>query len=252
MSNYTIWGLFGPVTWAFWLAALALLAAMMGQRGRGWSNVLLGAAVTIFIILGIAPTGHWLARELEAQFAPISLDQQDVDHIVVLAGSEELLSAALTGRPEFNGAGDRVVEGAAIARVKPNAKLWIVGGVTAGGPLSDADWTRLAWRRLGIPERQIAVLNGTLDTCGNAQGIANQQLSGNILLVTSAVHMPRAKRCFDARRVLVIPYPVDFLTVPGVSTSDWLTPNILGNLTLADRALHEWVGMAVYRLRGRL
>jgi uncharacterized SAM-binding protein YcdF (DUF218 family) len=71
-----------------------------------------------------------------------------------------------------------------------------------------------------------------------------------ILLVTSAMHMPRAVGAFRKAGFQVIAAPADF-------HAGWDQPDILsrwfpnaGNLLYAGLALHEWVGIATYRLRG--
>ena len=70
------------------------------------------------------------------------------------------------------------------------------------------------------------------------------------VVVTSAMHMPRTVACFRAAGWGdVIPYPTDFKVVLG----DWDagTVQVADNLALLDAALHEWIGLAYYRLTGR-
>lgn len=246
MSNYAIWGVFGPATWPLWLALLAFVASF-SSRLRRVSRLLLGLAVGSFVAFGLLPSGDWLSRPLELRFPRLDTRVLAPAHIVVLAGAEELDASVVAERPEFSGAADRVVEGAALAREHPRATLWIVGGVERHGR-ADVEWTRLAWARLGVDPARIKVIGDTHDTCENAIGVARRRLPGEIVLVTSAIHMPRAVACFAAHDVAVTPYPVDY-TIR--FRSRLLGGSILGNLRQLDTALHEWIGLAWYRLRGR-
>ncbi len=82
-----------------------------------------------------------------------------------------------------------------------------------------------------------------------------------IVLVTSAMHMPRAYAVFRTYDLSIIPAPTDYL----VTYSDWVyyrQPNLglqLMNLLpkaeymeMTEKALKEMIGIAVYRLRGWL
>ena len=80
-----------------------------------------------------------------------------------------------------------------------------------------------------------------------------------VILVTSAVHMPRSVALFQTQGIQVIPAPSDFtvtqagwddLTHATLATQvvNWL-PSI-GNLDMTTNALKEYIGNLVYRLRG--
>jgi uncharacterized SAM-binding protein YcdF (DUF218 family) len=252
VSNYTIWGLFGPATWPWWLATLALLSTFT-PRGRRWTRRLAGLAVAAFVTLALLPAGHWLAEPLERRFPAPDLRHGRVDHIIVLAGAERLAGSARRGEPEVSGAAERIIDGAALARTFPAAQLWIVGGVRdRRSPLTDADWTARTWRRLGVPPARTRIVRETLDTCANAAGVAAQRPRGSLLLVTSALHMPRAVACFRAHGLRPLPYPVDYLNPAVEGPLDALQPNLAANMERSDRAIHEWLGLLLYRLRGRI
>ena len=69
------------------------------------------------------------------------------------------------------------------------------------------------------------------------------------VLITSAMHMPRAVGVFRKAGWDPIPYPVDFTTLSHGKTGLWrgLGPG-LGGL---NKALKEWIGLVAYRLLGR-
>jgi uncharacterized SAM-binding protein YcdF (DUF218 family) len=62
--------------------------------------------------------------------------------------------------------------------------------------------------------------------------------------------MPRAAGAFRKAGFEVIPVPADFRTGWGESSLlEKLLPSA-NNLIAADAALHEWLGITIYRLRG--
>jgi uncharacterized SAM-binding protein YcdF (DUF218 family) len=248
--NYLLWGLFGPATWPIWLAALG--AALLLLRRPRAARAALGSALVTFLLLGVAPTGLWLMRTLETRFPADPLTTAPTD-IVVLAGAEALRESAERGQPEFSSAADRVIAGAVLARRYPEARLWIVGGVRRPGlPRYDADWTRDLWLSLGIPAARIVAVTDTKDTCGNAAGVAARPHGSGVLLVTSAFHMPRSVGCFRAAGIEPRPYPVDVRSWAPRSFRDAFSADLSGNLDRADFALHEWIGLAYYRVQGRI
>ena len=68
-------------------------------------------------------------------------------------------------------------------------------------------------------------------------------------LVQALGAMPRSIAAFRAAGWNVVAYPVDYRTRGGEVPSD-PSFNILGGLVLLDMAVHEWVGLAGYRLLG--
>ena len=91
------------------------------------------------------------------------------------------------------------------------------------------------------------------------QEIADEAGINKILLVTSAAHMPRSVKLFEAQGFEVIPAPTDFR----VTEADWQflfegepmeqifhwIPDAY-HLYVTTVMLKEYVGMAIYGLRG--
>ena len=76
-----------------------------------------------------------------------------------------------------------------------------------------------------------------------------------MLLVTSAIHMPRAAAIFRKLNIDIIPAPTDYL-VPADNQNHSLEGRILSLLPDANatfnfsKAMKEYVGFVIYRLRG--
>jgi len=104
-----------------------------------------------------------------------------------------------------------------------------------------------------IPPAAIQIESGSINTRENAtrsyQALAPRGIR-RILLVTSAMHMPRAAGAFRKAGFEVTAVPADFRSGWGESTTlEKLQPSA-NNLVNCDAALHEWLGIVIYRLRG--
>lgn len=104
----------------------------------------------------------------------------------------------------------------------------------------DSNLTRLHLIDLGIPSEDILVEDKSNNTYENAvlsKRFLNQRgdSSKKILLITSALHMRRAKKCFDKVGLKVTPFRVDYRTSCsnswGISLSEFI-PN--------DTAFYNW------------
>jgi uncharacterized SAM-binding protein YcdF (DUF218 family) len=88
------------------------------------------------------------------------------------------------------------------------------------------------------------------DTAQNAifsARILQQAGVRRILLVTDALHMPRARRIFERSGMQVVPAPTVFYSRERPNPLRWLPS--ASALRLSQYALHEWIGMAWYGLR---
>ena len=250
MSNYEIWNLFGPISWIFWLTLVSLLIFRSSPK---WSRRLLAAALGWFIIAGFSPLGLLLMKPLENRFAGKSVAALPSNaFIAVLGGAERIGASRMAQRSEYNAHADRIIGGAELAVALPTSELAIVGGVTyPGSTLRDVDVVQRTWLALGIAPERIRLVGATKDTCTNANGVA-KATRRPVILVTSAFHMPRSVACFQAAGLKPLPFPVDYETPPIDGWRDLFRGNILDNLDRTDLAIHEYVGLVVYRATGRI
>lgn len=204
-----------------------------------------------------------LVRSLEwQQLPPKALPRADA--IVILGGATK---SAFPPRPavDLSESGDRVLYGAQLYR-EGKAPLIIASGGRidwrGGGPSESADMAAIL-KTIGVPSTAILQDSSSLNTYQNAvnvKKIMNERGIRRVLLVTSAMHMPRSLRIFQRQGIEAIPAPTDFL----VSEQDVKEPNsslqatVLSLAPDTDRlekttlALKEYIGMVVYRLRGWL
>jgi uncharacterized SAM-binding protein YcdF (DUF218 family) len=71
------------------------------------------------------------------------------------------------------------------------------------------------------------------------------------ILVTSAMHIPRAVGVFQTAGFAVEAYPVDYQTTG--SKGPWtLSGSLMDGIRKTDLAVHEWIGLLVYWMAGRM
>lgn len=226
------------------------------------------AAVSVslaLLILWLGSNGlvaNWLVRSLERQVVPTA-ELPEAAAIVVLGGGTK---PALAPRPwvDLSEEGDRVLYGAQLYRAGKAPRVLLSGGRigwSGDRPPESADMATVM-EAMGVPLSAILQESKSRNTYENAVNVkrllAAQQIQGPVLLVTSALHMPRSLRIFQGLGIPVIPAPTDFqvteLEVRPPSLQAFLLSLLpdAGNLQQVSRALKEYLGLFVYGLRGWL
>ena len=213
--------------------------------------------VTAVLVLWIAnllmPILPYMAvHQLEHRFPIPDQHSLNPDMIVILGGWQGAPSAMRDETtPSISSGGDRLITGLILAERYPNAKIAFPGGLKrAGDKASEADITEAVIQGLNLDRNRLIVEGMSRNTAENAAYL-NELIDGEaaqIVLITSAWHMPRAIGSFRAAGLNPIPYPTDFSTPKdGVSFM-----KLLGKgLGLTQTALSEYIGLIAYRLTGR-
>jgi uncharacterized SAM-binding protein YcdF (DUF218 family) len=110
---------------------------------------------------------------------------------------------------------------------------------------------------MGIPGEDILIESKSRNTHENAKETkALMDMHGlstkNNLLITSSMHMRRAKACFEEEGILCTPFTTDHYIVHEESISmTEFTPST-GAFIMWDRLFKEWIGYSVYAIMGYL
>jgi uncharacterized SAM-binding protein YcdF (DUF218 family) len=236
------------------LLLLLLAGILLAWRRLRLGRMLIGLATVGFLACAILPLGIWAAAPLENRFPLPQPMPERVDGIVVLGGSIEGVISAARGQVTVGGAAGRITETLALARRYPAARIVISGGegtiVQQGKP--EAEATKALMVDLGVAAERIETENRSRTTAENATFAYDmvRPKPGEVwLLVTSAVHMPRGVGSFRRAGWQVVPYPVDYRTLPGRSMA--IDFDLASGLGLLTAALKEWIGLVFYYATGR-
>jgi uncharacterized SAM-binding protein YcdF (DUF218 family) len=248
------------------LAVIFLLVAWLWRsRPRLLGLTLLGT-VALLVLGGNRCVAYSLLRSLEWRYMPPAEIPQ-AGAIVVLGGSTRQKAHP---RPlvEVNESGDRLLYAAYLFHQNAADYILLTGGsiewLSAGASRPEAEEMAAICNMLGVPEEALWLETDSRNTYENAfysRAILEEVGVDTILLVTSALHMPRSVALFERQGLSVIPAPTDYI----VSATDWrylwragLAGQILNllpsaeNLDYTTQALKEYIGLLVYRLRGWL
>lgn len=202
-------------------------------------------SIAMLLLFGFLPTAWLITRPLEQRFG-FPVDLHRVDGIIVLAGAERGRLSAFYGEPQLNRHADRLTTFLMLAERFPNARLLHSG--SAGPQDNQSVVARAVLLGAGLDPNRVQFEDRSRDTCESAvvsRDLLHPGPSSRWLLVTSAMHMPRAVACFRAAGWSITPYPADFVTTPEPFHS-----GLVENLADFDAAAHEWLGLLYYRVRG--
>ncbi len=240
----------------FWVLVL-LLASLLLVRRRPRAGRLLGWVTLLMLVTACWTSGsEVLLRTLESRYPPpATIDMQRQVGVVLLGGalSDPALWAA-HHQVGLNDQAERMTEAVALLRQYPHLQLVFSGGVAniTGTGATEAERARALFDALGVDPTRVLYEERSRNTYENA--LYSASLTGvdkrqSWLLLTSAFHMPRAMGVFTHEGWNVTPWPVDYRTTPHDS---WFDFSLQSGPKLWSLALHEWLGIAAYRMAGWL
>ena len=246
------------------LSCLLLLVALWlcWQRSR-WTFVPILLAFLILVTTGNVRFSNNLVKSLEWQYLP-SENLPLAEAIVVLGGATRNDEPPRI-IPDMSDRGDRLLYAAKLYKDGVAPLIILTGGRIQwyGGESSEARSMATILELMGIPRDVMVLESRSLNTYENAvytKEILNQKNIKQILLVTSAAHMPRSLAIFKKQGINAIPAPTDFmisernLIENQFSTESRILSYIpdTESLDRTTQALKEYIGTFIYRLRGWL
>lgn len=154
---------------------------------------------------------------------------------------------------------DRFIQTALLYKTGHIKKIIVAAGsgfVFKDDTFREGDFIREQLIVLGIPAEDILLDRNSRNTAENAANTRNiidsLHLSPPFLLVTSAIHIPRAQRTFTKAGIETTAYPAAFFVTPPDSKviTDYLLPSSKA-LMKWDAYLREIIGGLMYRVTGK-
>jgi uncharacterized SAM-binding protein YcdF (DUF218 family) len=190
--------IFSPGLWLFVWALFFLWRS--GSWSKSLKNVFLAFGLLFFYFTSTPFLFYQLSFSWERKFEVFDLNSlpKDTRATVVVLGAgfshdSELPKAALLGSSALA----RLVEAVRIARFYPQAKIHTSGN-SASGKTPGALYLKGAAMELGIEEMRITMQPEPKNTREEAQVFVEKHFSSmdTVILVTSAIHIPRARKHF--------------------------------------------------------
>ncbi len=231
---------------------LILSGVLLVKRWPKTGKVLIATGLSLFYLLSTGYVATRIMKPLEAGYRPLTAGKTKADAIVVLSGDVKLFRRNDIKVMLSADSLERVVTAAVLYRSSPFPMV-ISGGISNPTRLGTCEADAMAEKAasLGVPRTNIKCECRSTDTLTNAIEMKKILGKKRIILVTSAYHMKRAERVFAKQGFSVVPAPAGFMgDDQGLSVYS-LIPRAV-NLLVVDAALHEYVGLVWYALRGVL
>jgi len=230
---------------------VAAWRADKGSRLHRWRYVLAGLAMLVYAVsvpaIPVAITA-WIEHRYPVPDS--AARQRRPDNVIVVLSAGWLRSTPAGFEQKIGEAGwERTVVAVDLWRQIGGRLLFSGAPAPDGHDSAAAAMARLA-HALGVPDDALLVEPASLNTRENLQ--YSKKLLGEgrhtLWLLTSAIHMPRSVAAARMVGLEVIPYPCDFRADQRLTWQTLMPAN--DALPMLERALHELIGMAAYRLRG--
>jgi uncharacterized SAM-binding protein YcdF (DUF218 family) len=240
---------------------LLIIAILAVRRRPLLARLSAIAALLVLVAAGNKYVGMLLAGHLESRYIP-DAPLPTAQAIVVLSSDAE---PAIAPQPTITVDGEtanRLLFGVYLYRRKFAPMVILSGG-------------RMPWSRdqppmaeimaqvaelMGVPPAAIIQEGDSANTYENAarvKAILQARRISRILLVTSAMHMPRALALFRHQGIEAIAAPCDFVALGRPPARDWRATAIdlipdASYLGITSMAVKEYLGIAAYRAAGLL
>uniref|UniRef100_A8GCI5 Envelope biogenesis factor ElyC n=1 Tax=Serratia proteamaculans (strain 568) TaxID=399741 RepID=A8GCI5_SERP5 len=229
------------------LMGLALLLLWF-TRWQKSGKVIFTLSWLFLLLFSLQPVADRLLRPIESEYVTYR-GNDPVNYIVVLGGGYTFNPDWAPSSNLIGNSLPRVTEGVRLYLAHPGAKMVFTG---AGSPktLSNAATAAQVAESLGVPRSDIVLLDRPLDTEQEALQVSKLVGQQPFILVTSANHLPRAMRFFEAKGLHPIPAPANQLAISSqLNIWDRVVPSAMF-LGHSERAWYETLGSLWQRLKG--
>lgn len=232
------------------LALLCLLALVLGYRKRRKSSrAVVVLALLWFFAIGCGAAPAWMLRDLQGDYASTVSGGWAARSAIVLLGAGTFHDDRASHLVPSYFANGRLLTAVTLYRECHEAggdcKVLVSGGDPQGHGEAEAAVYREALLRAGIPAGDLLIEARSLSTWQNAE-FSKPMLEADgaerVLLVTSGTHLRRSLLYFAHFGLHPQPVRGDFVKPM------WSWYPLAWNFTLADAALHEYVGIARYHV----
>ena len=243
-----------PICWIFILLLISSLTKSQKSRKRSLLSVLV--ILTLF-------SNPWFVNRLYVFYEQptISLLQSEYYTWGIVLGGGMIRPGDEDQSDKINvgETADRFIQPILLYKAGKIKKILITGGNTSIGKIKvdkghETSDVRQLMISMGVNPKDIYMETKARNTRENAlysaQKLKNYIKSEEVLLITSAMHMPRSIRCFEKVGFKVKAYPVDKKGSKNESgLLDLLTPSDQ-NLSRTSQLIREISGLIIYMIMG--
>jgi len=189
-------------------------------------------SIVWMLLMSWAPLSNLFLKPLESVYPKLETIPKNIKYILLLGGDKE----------------KRAWEALRLYNKIPNVKI-ITSGYSLHDNLTEANKTAQLLIDSGIPSNKILMQKKAKTTFEEALWMKKCVGKKPFILVTSAYHMPRAYAIFKKAGLNPTPAPTDFN-----HPNEYGLFSILQSVHLqnTEHAWHEYLGLLVYKLQGKV
>lgn len=225
----------------------ALIGYGLKKNKHKLATFFIAFGIVLFLVCSTSYVPKRLIASIEKAYDPIDLnllDRSEVYYIHVL-GSGASNAINLPAPMNLNSATlSRLVEGIRIHTYLDHAII-VTSAASKKGLISQAEMSKASAVLLGVKEGDINMLVTPTTTLEEAMAFKSEfGTDKNLIVVTSALHMPRAVEIFKDQGLKVIPAPSNYFYIDDGYRYNGFTLPSLGSLELMNSyhitVLKEW------------
>lgn len=231
----------------FWMVLLAGFFFLLRRKKKTAGYFFTASLIWMFLISS-SPLPSWLCAQRESRHTalypiPDSLLKADTVHIAVLGAGHVIAPNLPPNNQLSSSALGRLTEGVRLYRLLPRSKL-ICSGFSPEGRTSQAEILSQAAVSLGVSPFDTLISPLPLNTEAEAYAYAARFDDRQpLILVTNAIHMPRALFWFRRAGLNPIPAPTNHYVKFDPQGSPYNFKPSPFKIIITDRLMHEWGGM---------
>jgi len=248
--------LVNPVGFTLLLLVGGMFFLLVSRKTRT-AVVLFVCSFAVLLAFSMPITAHFLMRGLEGRYDPQSVYDRPVSAVVLLGGfTRGKVPPRLYA--ETNMDANRAFGAMRVWRQGVASKLVLTGGLlelTTDEVVPEArTMFDLLSEHFGVDSADVIIESRAQNTKDNAvytrEALTEAGLDLDVVLVTSAYHMPRAAAAFEKAGFTVTPAPTGFFADKDFSRKPFKWLPSVASLFESTIALREYLGMAVYKAAG--
>ena len=207
--------------------------------------------LSIIFFIAFFPIGNFGIKFLELKY----INQEkinNIDNIIVLAGSENILTTKITNKTNLGDGSERLISVVNLSNKYPNANIYFLGGDghLIKNNIDETDVARSFFKDVNFNYDKIIFIDDTRNTIENLESLKKYSLIKQVnVIITSAFHMKRVELISKKIGLNLIPYAVDFRSI---STSNFLnyfqTFSLTNNLAKFDLFVREIIGIIAFKI----
>jgi uncharacterized SAM-binding protein YcdF (DUF218 family) len=239
--------LLSPLGWI----VILLVTGLVAWRVRGSKGFLI-AGVIMLLFFTNPFIGDEFIRQWEIPVSKMPDTSVKREAGVLLAGDIATYDHR-EGRIIFRSGADRLMQTLYLYQKGTINKIIISGGSGLLGNKGDKESVIIKnyLVDIGIAGENIIVDSLSTNTHQNIDNVVqileDRAISGEIILVTSSLHMRRANECFKVHGIKVAMFPTGKITGPRKYNFEHLVIPSIDTLKHWDWLIHEWVGYFSYK-----